>query len=77
MNPPVYLVFSGSYWITHPQEVNSISSTASSILGGPYLNGLSQYGSGLGTAHYAASVVDLNGLLNGFTPSDVPHEINR
>jgi hypothetical protein len=53
-NPNVYLVFSGSYWTTAQGQTDQAALTAStwSILNGPYLSGLTQYGSD-GHANYA------------------------
>jgi hypothetical protein len=58
-HPPVYLIFSGSYWTTsagQQAEAGLISSTKA-ILNSPYLSGLKQYGSD-GTATFAGSWYD-------------------
>jgi hypothetical protein len=46
-HPTVNLIFSGSYWNTAAgqQDENTLVNSALSILGGPYLSGLTQYGS--------------------------------
>jgi hypothetical protein len=52
-HPTVNLVFSGSYWNTAAgqQDENTLVSAAQSLLSGPYLSGLTQYGSD-GTANF-------------------------
>jgi hypothetical protein len=60
-HPPVYLIFSGSYWTTPQgqQDENTFVASAQNILGGPYLSGLTQYGSD-GRASWAGNWNDLS-----------------
>jgi hypothetical protein len=46
-NPTVDLIFSGSYWTTKQGQLDeaTLLSSAKNILSGPYLSGLTQYGS--------------------------------
>ncbi len=58
-SPPVNLIFAGSYWTT-PQGQQDASATvnaAKSLLSGPYLSGLTQYGSD-GKATFGQSWTD-------------------
>ena len=58
-DPPVYLIFSGSYWNTTQGQQDELTLTVATenILSGPYLSGLAQYGSS-GTARFSASWQD-------------------
>ena len=58
-SPPVYLIFSGSYWKTSQgqQDETTLLNSAQEILSGPYLSGLTQYGSD-GKAIFARSWQD-------------------
>jgi hypothetical protein len=47
-NPPVVLVFSGNYWTTTTageQDMATLKNSAAAIMSGPYLTGLTEYGS--------------------------------
>jgi hypothetical protein len=56
-SPSVYLIFWGTYWQGHSQEVNAVRADAQTIMAGPYTNGLTRYGSD-GRAVYATTYVD-------------------
>ncbi len=58
-HPTVNLVFSGSYWTTQQgqQDEATLINSAKTILSGPYLSGLTQYGSD-GTANFGLSWTD-------------------
>jgi hypothetical protein len=45
ISPHVYLIFSGSYWSTHQGDHDAVVAATQRILSGPYLSGLTQYGS--------------------------------
>src|SRR5579884_1444726 len=59
VDPPVYLIYWGSYWTHNPTATpTQVDQAAASFLSGPYLTGLSQYGGGIGDAWFAGSAVD-------------------
>jgi hypothetical protein len=60
ISPNVYVVFSGSYWNTTQgqQDETALLASTKNILTGPYLSGLTQYGSD-GKAFFASSWNDL------------------
>jgi hypothetical protein len=74
-HPNVNYIFSGSYWTTAQgqQDETTLLNSAKSIMSGPYLSGLTQYGSD-GKANFCSSWNDLNtvgsqpsiGALNSF-----------
>src|SRR5262249_41785700 len=55
-DPPVHFIFSGSYWNTAPGQADEAAMLRSAyyILTGPYLSGLTQYGSD-GKASFSGS----------------------
>jgi hypothetical protein len=67
-HPPVYLIFSGSYWSTAQGQTDeaTLTNSAKNILSGPYLKGLTQYGSD-GIANFAGTWQD-----NATVPSQPP-----
>ena len=69
-NPPVYLIFSGSYWSTSQGQTDqsTLLNATQNILSGPYLTGLTQYGAS-GTATFANSYDDSNTLAISFSSS--------
>jgi hypothetical protein len=71
-NPPVYLIFHGPYWGTAggQAEVSWLRQAAMSILGGPYLSGLVQYGSD-GKVNYQGSYVDTSAAPDNASPTQV------
>jgi hypothetical protein len=59
IHPTVHLIFSGHYWNTTQgkQDQKTLIDSTNSILSGPYLSGLTQYGSD-GTARFGKHWVD-------------------
>ena len=55
-HPAVNLIFAGN-WTNYQQQEATLISATQSLLSGPYLSGLTQYGSD-GTASYGATPVD-------------------
>jgi hypothetical protein len=85
-SPPVVLIFTGQYWQTAQgqQDQQTLTNDAQSIVSGPYLSRLTQYGSD-GKATFGGSWNDTNApaLTGGNTPSSgdilsyVQNEINN
>ena len=70
-NTPVVLIFTGSYWTTTQGKTDqqTMTNDVSSILGGPYLSKLTQYGSD-GHAHLAGTYqTNQVPTLTGETPT--------
>lgn len=70
-NTPVVLIFTGSYWTTTQGQTDeqTMTNDVSSILGGPYLSKLTQYGSD-GHAHLAGAFqTNQTPTLTGETPT--------
>jgi hypothetical protein len=71
-SPPVVLIFTGNYWQTNQgqQDQQTLTNDVQSILNGPYLSRLAQYGSD-GKATFGGSWQDSTApaLTGGSTPS--------
>src|SRR5262245_40640693 len=78
-DPPVYLIFWGSGWTSSTTpSTTAVTNAASTLLSGPYLSRLSQYGSGLGHAHFVKSVIDSSDPSAAvFTDADVRKVVER
>jgi hypothetical protein len=75
-NPPVVLIFTGSYWQTKQGggDEQTMTNAVSSILSGPYLSKLTQYGSDghahlAGTPHQTNQTPTLTSNTTGKTPT--------
>jgi hypothetical protein len=77
-NPPVYLIFWGSYWQTPAgvQMCADLQNQTASLLSGPYLSGLQQYGVD-GHAHLSTVRFDKSDPSNGFTEDQVKAVFNN
>jgi hypothetical protein len=63
---PVYLIFWGSYWSTHPTDVANVRAAAGNVLSSAYLSGLQQYHSD-GIATLNSSIA----FFTGFEPDNL------
>jgi hypothetical protein len=77
-SPCVYLLFWGSYWgsSTGAAQENKLISDVQSVLSGPYLEGLIQYGSN-GQASYAGAVTDTSNPKSSFDMTDVQGHVQK
>ena len=75
-SPPVYLIFKGSYFNTPAGQAaeSQIISATQNFVSGPFLTGLTEYGSD-GKATYGASFTDITNFGVNFTRSNVNTEI--
>jgi hypothetical protein len=87
-DPPVYLIFWGSGWLTSTNPLMSdITAAARRLLSGPYLSRLAQYsnpgGKTLGVAHLSKSILDSSsdpspaGVTNGDIEQEISNAINK
>lgn len=76
-DPPVYLIFWGSYWggTGSPRAV-AVENAAANVMNSAYPNTYSQYGVST-HPHLAMSVYDSSNPSNGFTPSDLDNVIQN
>jgi hypothetical protein len=77
-SPPVELVFWGSFWQTSAgsQLAADIENKAATLLSGPFLSHLTQYGSD-GNAFFSQAVFDSSDPSNGFTDAQIRSVFNN
>src|SRR4051794_9595419 len=76
-NPPVEMIFWGSGWFSSTgPSASAAFGAAQSLLQGPYLGRLSQYGSTLGLAHVGVPAFDQSDPPANFTDADVQATIH-
>lgn len=78
-NPPVYFIFAGSYWTNTTQgksDEATLTASAQSLLSGPYLSGLTQYGSD-GKATFAGSFNDSQAVGKNPSTTDLGNYITQ